>query len=79
VTLPGAEEAYLTLVRIEAGSKTVGVVYDGPGAPEMKGPAETPASMIAEVSIKPGMTILWLGVSLILLGGCVAIVRHSPK
>jgi cytochrome c-type biogenesis protein CcmF len=79
VKLPGAEEAYLTLVRIEAGSKTVGVVYDGPGAPDIKAPAETPASMIAEVSVKPGMTILWLGVSLILLGGCVAIVRHSPK
>jgi cytochrome c-type biogenesis protein CcmF len=79
VKLPGSEEAYLTLVRIEAGSKTVGVVYDGPGAPDIKAPAETPASMIAEVSIKPGMTVLWLGVSLILLGGCVAIVRHSPK
>ncbi|MBW2216909.1 MAG: cytochrome c biogenesis protein CcsA [Deltaproteobacteria bacterium] len=79
VKLPGPEEAYLTLVRIEVGSKTVGVVYDGPGAPEIKAPEKTPASMIAEVSIKPGMTILWLGTVLILLGGSIAIVRHSPK
>jgi cytochrome c-type biogenesis protein CcmF len=76
VKLPGSEEAYLTLVRIEAGTKTVGVVYEGPGAPEKRTPEDIPASMIAEVSIKPGMTMLWLGTFLILFGGSVAIGRR---
>ena len=79
VKLPGPEEAYLTLIRIDAGTKAIAVLYEGPGAPEEKEAEETPATMIAEVSIKPGMTVLWLGTFLILLGGSIAIVRRWPK
>lgn len=79
VKLPGPEEAYLTLVKIEAGSKAVGLLYDGPGAPEEEGATETPSMLLAEVSIKPGMTVLWLGTFLILLGGSIAVVRRRHR
>lgn len=76
VKLPGPENAYLTLVSIDAGAKTIHVVYDGPASPKH---IEKPPSLIAEVSIKPGMTMLWLGTILILTGGAIAVVRRLPK
>lgn len=78
VKLPGPEEAYLTLVKIDAGGKTIGLVYDGPQSDEKK--IETsPPYFIADVSIKPGMTVLWLGTLLILIGGGIAIPRRWGK
>jgi cytochrome c-type biogenesis protein CcmF len=75
VKLPGPKDAYLTLVNIDAGSKMIGLVYQ-----DTASSAHTsPPAVIAEVSIKPGMTILWLGTFLILLGGSVAIARRWPK
>ena len=75
VRLPGREDAYLTLAKMDATDKTITVVYEGPeGAAE--GLEDKPPAVIAEVSIKPGMTLLWLGTCLILLGGCVAIARR---
>ena len=79
VKLPGPEEAYLTLVRIDAGGKTIGLVYEGPKPEKEQEAEDTPPSVIAEVSIKPGMTILWLGTLLILIGGCIAIPRRWGK
>jgi hypothetical protein len=78
VKLPGPEDAYLTLVSIDAGAKTIHLVYDGPASPAKKH-IEKPPSLIAEVSIKPGMTMLWLGTILILTGGAIAVVRRLPK
>jgi len=79
VKLPGPEEAYLTLVKIDAGAKTIGLVYDGPEFQEEKDTEDSLPSVIAEVSIKPGMTVLWLGTLLILIGGCMAIPRRWGK
>jgi cytochrome c-type biogenesis protein CcmF len=79
VRLPGPEEAYLTLVKIDAGAKTIGLVYEGPQSEEEKMTEGSPPSVIAEVSIKPGMTVLWLGTLLILVGGCIAIPRRWGK
>ena len=79
VKLPGPEEAYLTLVKIDAGGKTIGLVYEGPEFEEEKPRENNPPSVIAEVSIKPGMTVLWLGTLLILIGGCIAIPRRWQK
>jgi cytochrome c-type biogenesis protein CcmF len=76
VKLPGPQEAYLTLESVQAGARTISLVYDGPGAATEKKPEETPPAVVAEVSIKPGMTVLWLGTFLILLGGCIAIPRR---
>jgi len=77
VRLPGPEDAFLTLIGIDAGAKTVTFIYQGrePAAKKQ----EKPPALIAEVSIKPGMTVLWLGVFLILVGGVIGIVRRLPK
>jgi len=75
VKLPGPEGAYLTLVRIDAGAKMIGLLYQGPASSAEK----SPPAIIAEVSIKPGMTLLWLGTLLILLGGSIGIARRWPK
>ena len=75
VKLPGPEGAYLTLVRIDAGAKMIGLFYQGPASSAEK----SPPAIIAEVSIKPGMTLLWLGTLLILLGGSIGIARRWPK
>jgi cytochrome c-type biogenesis protein CcmF len=79
VKLPGPEEAHLTLVTIEADDKAVDLVYQGPAANPEKDTEATPPQIIAEVSIKPGMTLLWFGTFLILLGGCIAIPRRWTK
>jgi cytochrome c-type biogenesis protein CcmF len=79
VRLPGSQEAYLTLVKIDAGAKTIGLVYEGPQSEEEKMTEGSPPSVIAEVSIKPGMTVLWLGTLLILVGGGIAIPRRWGK
>jgi cytochrome c-type biogenesis protein CcmF len=79
VKLPGSEEAHLTLVSVEAGEKIVHLVYQGPRSAAKDEAHKTPPRVIAEVSIKPGMTLLWLGVFLILLGGCIAIPRRWTK
>ncbi|MHC4474120.1 MAG: cytochrome c biogenesis protein CcsA [Planctomycetota bacterium] len=79
VKLPGPQEAFLTFVSLDAGAKTVALVYDGPEAVAQQGPEKAPPAVIAEVSIKPGMTLLWLGVVLILLGGSIGVARRWPK
>ncbi len=76
VKLPGPEDAYLTLAEIDAGSKMIGLVYQGPASSSGESAEKSSPSLIAEVSIKPGMTLLWLGTFLILLGGSVAITRR---
>jgi len=78
VKLPGPKEAYLTLAKMDATAKTITLVYEGPEGPA-KDQEDKPPAVIAEVSIKPGMTVLWLGTFLILLGGCVAIARRWQR
>jgi cytochrome c-type biogenesis protein CcmF len=79
VKLPGPEDAYLTIARINAGAKTVTLRYEGPEPDAMEAEAPILPSMIAEISIKPGMTVLWLGCFLILFGGTVGIARRKRK
>jgi cytochrome c-type biogenesis protein CcmF len=80
VRLPGPEEAHLTLSSIDAGAKTISLIYEGPGADSAGTEDEQsePNSVIAEVSVKPGMTVLWLGTFLMLFGGSVGVVRRWP-
>ncbi|MDY6954360.1 MAG: cytochrome c-type biogenesis CcmF C-terminal domain-containing protein, partial [Thermodesulfobacteriota bacterium] len=78
VKLPGPEEAYLTLTKMDATAKTITLVYEGPKA-VAKAQEDKPAAVIAEVSVKPGMTVLWLGTFLILLGGSIAIARRWQR
>ena len=79
VKLPGDQEAHLTLKSIDAGAKTIGLVYEGPESAPEKSAQKSPPAVIAEVSIKPGMTLLWLGTFLILVGGSIAIPRRWQK
>ncbi|MBW2195642.1 MAG: hypothetical protein JRF37_08760, partial [Deltaproteobacteria bacterium] len=79
VKLPGPQEAYITLAHMNAGAKNIALIYEGPESSAQKAAARTPPTAIAEVSIKPGMTILWLGCFLILLGGSISVVRRRGK
>ncbi|MBW1740395.1 MAG: cytochrome c biogenesis protein CcsA [Deltaproteobacteria bacterium] len=79
VKLPGVEDAYLVLVSIDATAKTIGLIYQGPRSEAEKSAQNSPPAVIAEVSIKPGMTLLWFGTLLILLGGSIAIARRWTK
>jgi cytochrome c-type biogenesis protein CcmF len=77
--LPGPEEANLILVSIQADEKAINLIYRGPDSSVQQESETTPPRVIVEVSTKPGMTLLWLGTFLILLGGCFAIPRRWTK
>ena len=80
VKLPGPAEAYLSLAGIEASSGSIILDYQGPAsAGQDKIAQTTPPAFIAEVSIKPGMTVLWLGTFLILFGAGIGVARRWPK
>jgi hypothetical protein len=79
VQLPGPVEAYLSLSRIEASSGSIVLDYQGPASGQDKIVQTTPPAFIAEVSIKPGMTVLWLGTFLILFGAGIGVARRWPK
>lgn len=77
--LPGPVEAYVTLTQIQASTGSIVLDYQGPASGQDKAVEKTPPAFIAEVSIKPGMTVLWLGVFLILLGASIGVARRWPK
>jgi cytochrome c-type biogenesis protein CcmF len=76
VKLPGDAEAYLTLTQIQASAGSIVLDYQGPTSDQDKALEKTPPAFIAEVSVKPGMTVLWVGTFLILLGGSIGVVRR---
>jgi hypothetical protein len=76
VRLPGAVEAYVRLIKIEASAGSIVLQYEGPAAAAGEATEKTPPAFIAEVSIKPGMTVLWLGTFLILVGASIGVVRR---
>ena len=78
VKLPGKDEAFVRLVKINANEKSITLVYDGPDA-AVKGKhaaEKRKAAVILDVSIKPGMTLLWIGTILMFFGGIVGIIRR---
>ncbi|OEU51970.1 MAG: hypothetical protein BA861_07850 [Desulfobacterales bacterium S3730MH5] len=79
VKLPGPKDSYITLVKIDANTKTVVLLYEGDGCTSQEAVEASPPVILVEVSLKPGMTLLWLGTILILLGGGIAIARRWPK
>jgi len=76
VKLPGPKEAYLALSRIDATTKSIGLIYHEHPDAKSEEDATTLASLLIDVSVKPGMTVLWAGVFLLLLGGSIANVRR---
>jgi cytochrome c-type biogenesis protein CcmF len=79
VKLPGPDEAYVTLETVNAGAKTIHLDYQGPKLGKETDKKKALPAVIAEVSIKPGMTVLWLGTFLMLFGGGIAIARRWDK
>jgi cytochrome c biogenesis factor len=63
---------------MNAKDKVIHLKYSGP-KPDQQIDNEKQAALVAEVSIKPGMAVLWLGVILILIGGCISIGRRMRK
>ena len=76
VKLPGPVEAYITLTQIQASARSIVLNYQGPTSGQDQTFEKVPPAFIAEVSIKPGMTVLWLGTFLILVGGLIGVVRR---
>ena len=76
VRLPGAVEAYVALAQIQASAGSIVLDYQGPTSSPSKSTEKTPPAFIAEISIKPGMTVLWLGTFLILMGGSIGVARR---
>jgi len=79
VKLPGPQEAFLTLISLDAGAKTIHLDYEGPLPKPAEPPPPKSPSAVIEVAVKPGMSILWFGVFLVLYGGCLGIVRRISK
>ena len=81
VKLPGPETAFVSLDRINAETKTITLIYDGPGAgseASKRASGQPGSSVILDVSIKPGMTVLWAGALLMLIGGAAGFIRRWP-
>ncbi len=76
VKLPGPREAYIVLARIDATTKSISLIYHERMDAAAKDAESSLPSILIDVSIKPGMTLLWAGVFLILLGGSIATVRR---
>jgi len=79
VKLPGPQQAYITLVKVDATAKAIGLAYEGPACAAKKDAERSCPALIAEISVKPGMSTLWLGALLILAGSTIGIARHWPK
>ena len=58
VKLPGPHDAYVTLISVEAGAKTIHLDYEFPKSARAMVEKGRSLTVIAEVSIKPGMTLL---------------------
>lgn len=81
VRLPGPEEAFVTLTKVNADDKTITLVYEGAESAtrEKETASNQEMSVIVDISVKPGMTILWAGTVIMLFGGLVGIVRRRQK
>ncbi|MBN2009205.1 cytochrome c biogenesis protein CcsA [candidate division KSB1 bacterium] len=80
IKLPGEGEAFLTITAMNASDKTINLHFTETTPQQSGGEAEIkPAVMYAEVSTKPGMLLLWVGVTLLLVGGALSIYRRWPK
>jgi cytochrome c biogenesis factor len=74
VGLPGEGDRHLQLQSLNADYGTVTLVYSGGSIPADNRSAG--GILTVELSIKPMMGVLWLGVILALLGGVLAVWRR---
>ncbi len=80
VKLPGNDEVYAILTGMNASEKTIDLHFSGLQTDTSDSEvSQKPAFMVAEISTKPGMLILWIGVTLLLLGGAMSVYRRWPR
>ncbi|MBN1350521.1 cytochrome c biogenesis protein CcsA [candidate division KSB1 bacterium] len=77
VELPGPPGRFITLKKIDASSKSIVLSYTAPHEEHASEAPPTPIAFV-EVSKKPGMSLLWLAIVLILAGGIISIFRKAP-
>jgi cytochrome c-type biogenesis protein CcmF len=49
------------------------------GLPGVKSVPGEPATFVADLTIKPGISLLWLGLAVLLVGGTLALVRRGRE
>lgn len=75
VKLPGDGSKYIFLNGINATTKSIELFYDDQS--NVAEDNQKNASMYAEISIKPAMTLLWFGVIILCVGAVVSIRRYK--
>lgn len=75
VDVPGVPGAWIEVGGMNADLGRVRLTLAGLG--ELPGDPGEPASFAAEITIKPGINLLWLGLVILLAGSTVALVRRS--
>lgn len=77
VELPGVPGGWIEIAGIDADQGRVRLALGGIGgvAPD---PGE-PAVFVAEVTIKPAISLVWIGLAVLLLGGTFALLRRSRE
>jgi cytochrome c-type biogenesis protein CcmF len=73
VDLPGGEGRQLTLASLDPNTRRVLLQGSGPGLDDLP---VVPAKGVIAVSVKPLVMLVWVGVSVGILGGLIALVRR---
>lgn len=75
-TVPGLEGVLLRLTEVDAQQRTVEVAILDPRAPADAG---VPAQFSADLSVKPMISLVWLGFLVLLGGSVLAVVRRGGE
>jgi cytochrome c-type biogenesis protein CcmF len=76
VKLPGPRDTHIVLAGIDATTKSISLIYHERLYEAAKDDESSLPSILIDVSVKPGMTLLWAGVFLLLSGGGIANIRR---
>lgn len=76
VAVPGLDGVVLRLAQVNAEARTVEVAVLDPHAPADLG---QPARFSADVSVKPMITLVWVGLVVLLIGSVMAVVRRGGE
>lgn len=75
--VPGVVGAWVEVAGINADLGRVRLKLGGlPGVESVPG---TPATFVADITIKPGISLVWLGLAVLLAGGTLALVRRGRE
>jgi cytochrome c-type biogenesis protein CcmF len=75
--VPGVPGAWVEVAGINADLGRVRLKLGGlPGVESAPG---TPATFVADITIKPGISLVWVGLAVLLVGGTLAMVRRGRE